>query len=110
MRVDNIGRTSPPEQLTYPLAVVLAQWFDADTRQHAREIGLRAAIAPDPTNNRRTRPQRRALPLEHAQLGARHTIRRSIATSAPASSTAFTQHPNEEPGQAGMRLRRAQPR
>ena len=57
MRVDNIGRTSPPEQLTYPLTVVLAQWFDADTRQHAREIGLPAAITPDLTNNRRTRPQ-----------------------------------------------------
>ena len=36
MRIDNIGRTSPSEQLTYLLAVVLAQWFDADTRQHAR--------------------------------------------------------------------------
>jgi hypothetical protein len=71
---DNIGRTSPPEQLTYPLAVVLAQWFDTDTCQHAREIGLLAAIAPDLTNNRRARPQRRALPLEHAQLGTYHTI------------------------------------
>jgi hypothetical protein len=74
MRVDNIGRTSPPEQLTYPLAVVPAQRFDADTRQHAGEIGLRAAVAPDLTNNRRTRPQRRPLPLEHAQLGTYLTI------------------------------------
>ena len=36
MRIDNIGRTSPSEQLTYLLAVVLAQWFNADTRQHSR--------------------------------------------------------------------------
>jgi hypothetical protein len=74
MRVDNIGRTSPSEQLAYPVAVVLAQCFDADTRQHAREIGLLPAIAPDLTNNRRTRPQRRPLLLEHAQLGTYHTI------------------------------------
>ncbi len=66
MRVDDVGRTSPPEQLTYPLAIVLVQWFDADTRQHARQIGLLAAIAPDLADNCRTRPQRRPNPLEHA--------------------------------------------
>ena len=66
MRVDDVGRTSPPEQLTYPLAVVLVQWFDANTRQHARKIGLLAAIAPDLADNCRTRPQRRPNPLEHA--------------------------------------------
>ena len=32
MCVDDVCRTSLPEQLTYPLAVVLVQWFDADTR------------------------------------------------------------------------------
>jgi hypothetical protein len=74
MCIDNIGRTSPSEQLTQLLAVVLAQWFDADTRQHTREIDLLAAIAPDLTNHRRTDPQRRALPLEHAQLGTDHTV------------------------------------
>ena len=74
MRVDDIGRTSPPEQLTYPLAVIAAQRFDADTRQHPRQIGLLAAIAPDLADNRRTRPQRGPEPLEHPQLGTNHTI------------------------------------
>jgi len=83
MRVDNIGRTGPSEYFTYPLAVVLAQWFDADTRQDACEIGLLAAIAPDLTNNRRTRPQRRALPLEHAQLGAYHAVTTVNADQCP---------------------------
>ena len=68
MCVDDIGRTSTCEQLAYTLAVVLAQCFDADTRQHAREIGLPAAIAPHLTNDRGTRPQRRPPLLEHAQL------------------------------------------
>ena len=74
MRIDDIGRTSLCEQLTYPLAVVLAQWFDADTRQDAREVGLLAAIAPDLTNDCRTRPEWGPLLLEHAQLGTYHTI------------------------------------
>lgn len=74
MRVDDIGGTSLPEQLAYPRAVAGAQWFDADTRQDAREVGLPAAIAPDLTDNRRTRAQRRPLPLEHAQLGTYDTI------------------------------------
>ncbi len=74
MRVDNIGRTSLPEQLTDPLAVVLAQWFDAHTRQDACEVGLLAAIAQDLAHNRRARPQRRPLPLKHAQPGTYHTV------------------------------------
>jgi len=41
MRIDDIGRTGPSEQLTDPLAIVLAQWFDGDTRQHAGEIDLK---------------------------------------------------------------------
>ncbi len=70
MRVDDIGGTSLSEQLTYPLAVVFAQWFDADTRQDACEVGLLAAIAPDLTDNCRTRPERRPLLLEHAHHSA----------------------------------------
>jgi hypothetical protein len=89
MGVGDIGRTSPSEQLTYPLAVVLAQCFDADTRQHAREIGLLAAIAPDPPNNRRTRPQRRPLPLEHAQLGTYRATPRPPRWVSPQSEPAL---------------------
>ena len=74
MRIDHIGRTSPSEQLTYPLAVVISQWFDADTRQDAREVGLLAAVAPGLTNHRRTGTERYPLLLEYAQLGTYHTI------------------------------------
>lgn len=74
MRVDHISGTSPAEQFAYPLAIVLAQWLDADACKDAGEIGLLAAIPPDLTNNRSARPQRRSLPLEHAQLGTYHSI------------------------------------
>jgi hypothetical protein len=74
MRIDDIGRTSPCEQLAYPLAVVFAQCFDADARQHAHEIGLPAAIAPDLANDRGTRPQRRPPLLEHPQLGTYRAV------------------------------------
>lgn len=74
MRIDHIGRTSLSEQLTYPLAVVPAQWFDAGTRQDAREVDLLAAVAPGLTNDRRTHPKGYPLPLEHPQLGPNHTI------------------------------------
>src|SRR6516165_9001880 len=47
VRVDDIGRASPCEQLANPLAVVLTQRFGSDTRQHSCEIGLPAAITPD---------------------------------------------------------------
>lgn len=69
MCVNDIGRTRPCEQFAYTLAVVLAQCFYADTRQHAREIGLSAAIAPDLANDRSACPHRRPTLLEHAQLG-----------------------------------------
>jgi RNA polymerase sigma factor (sigma-70 family) len=68
VRIDDIGRTSPGEQFAYPRAVVFAQCLDADTRQHAREIRLPAAIAPYLTNDCGTRPQRRPSLLEHPQL------------------------------------------
>lgn len=74
MRINNIAGTSLPEQLTYPLAVAGAKWFDADPGQDARKIGLFAAIAPDLANNRRTRPERRPLLLKHAQLCTHHPI------------------------------------
>ncbi len=74
MRVGNIGRTSLSEQLTYPHAVIFAQCFNADTRQDAREVCLLAAIAPDLTDNRRTRPEWCALQLKDAQLGTYQTI------------------------------------
>jgi hypothetical protein len=74
MRIDNIGRTGLSEQLAYPLAVVLAQWFDADASQQTREVGLLAAIAPDLSDDRGAGPEWRPLPLEHAQLGTYHTI------------------------------------
>jgi hypothetical protein len=74
MGVDDVGRPRLREQLTYPLAVVGAEWLYASARQHAREVHLRAAITPDLTYNGRTRPQRRPLPLEHAQLGAQDAI------------------------------------
>jgi hypothetical protein len=74
MGVDDVGRPRLPEQLTYPLAVVGAQWLYANARKHAREVPLRTAITPDLTHNGRTRPQRRSLPLEHAQLGAQDAI------------------------------------
>src|SRR5215467_3278354 len=68
VRVDDIGRASLREQLAYPLAVIPAQCFDSHARQYSCEIGLLAAITPDLTDNRGTRPQRRPLLLEHAQL------------------------------------------
>src|SRR5215471_4235830 len=68
VRIDDIGRASPREQLAYPLAVIPVQCFCSNTRQYTREIGLLAAITPDLTDNRGTRTQRRPLPLEHAQL------------------------------------------
>src|SRR5262249_46211065 len=74
MGVDDVGRTRLPQQLTYPLAVVGAQCLDASACQHPRKIYLSAAIAPDLTHHRRARPQRRPLPLEHAQLGAQHAV------------------------------------
>ena len=69
MRVNDVGRTGSCEQFAYPLTVVLAQFFDADTRQHAREIGLLAAITPDLPNDRGACPHRRPPLLKHAQLG-----------------------------------------
>lgn len=74
MGVDDVGRPRVPEQLTYPLAVVGAQWLYANARKYAREIHLRAAITPDLTHNGRARPQRCPLPLEHAQLGAQDAV------------------------------------
>jgi hypothetical protein len=74
MGVDDAGRPRLPQQLTYPLAVVGAQWLYANARKHAREIHLRAAITPDLTHNGRARPQRCPLPLEHAQLGAQDAV------------------------------------
>jgi len=68
VRVDDIGRASPREQLAYPPAVIPAQCFGPHTRQHSCEIGLLAGITPDLTDNRGTRTQRRPLLLEHAQL------------------------------------------
>ena len=68
VRVDDIGRASPREQLAYPLTVIPAQCFGSHTRQYSCEIGLLAAITPDLTDNRGTRTQRRPLLLEHAQL------------------------------------------
>jgi len=68
VRVDDIGRASPREQLAYPLAVIPAQCFGSHARQYSCEIGLLAAITPDLTDNRGTRTQRRPLLLEHAQL------------------------------------------
>lgn len=59
MRVNDICRTSLCEQFPYPLAVVPAQCLDTDTRQHAREIGLLAAITPDLPNGRGACPHRR---------------------------------------------------
>jgi hypothetical protein len=70
MRVNDVSRTSACEQFAYSLAVVLAQFFDADTGQHARKIGLLAAIPPNLANNRSAYPHRRPPLLEHAQLGA----------------------------------------
>jgi hypothetical protein len=69
VRVHNVGRAGPGEQLAYPLAVVPAQCLGSDTRQHSGEIGLLAAITPDLTDNRGTRTQRCPPLLEHAQLG-----------------------------------------
>jgi len=74
MGVDDVGRPRLPEERAYPLAVVGAQWLHANARQNAREIRLRAAITPDLTHNGRARPQRRPLPLEHAQLGAEDPV------------------------------------
>jgi hypothetical protein len=68
VRVDDIGRASPREQLAYPLAVIPAQCLGSHARQYSCEIGLLAAITPDLTDNRGTRTQRRPPPLEHAQL------------------------------------------
>lgn len=68
VRVDDIGRASPREQLAYPLAVIPVQRFGPHARQYSCEIGLLAAITPDLTNNRGTRTQRRPLLLEHTQL------------------------------------------
>jgi hypothetical protein len=68
VRVDDIGRAGPREQLAYPLAVIPAQCFGSHARQYSCEIGLLAAITPDLTDNRGTRTQRRPLLLEHAQL------------------------------------------
>lgn len=74
MRINNIGGTSLPEQLTYPLTLAGAKWFDADTSQDARKVDLLAAIPPDLANNRRARPERRPPLLKHAQLGTHHPI------------------------------------
>ena len=68
VRVNDIGRASPREQLAYPLAVIPAQCFGSHARQYSCEIGLLAAITPDLTDNRGTRTQRRPPLLEHAQL------------------------------------------
>jgi hypothetical protein len=68
VRIDDISRASPREQLAYLLAVIPVQCFGSHTRQYSCEIGLLAAITPDLTDNRGTRTQRRPLLLEHAQL------------------------------------------
>jgi len=74
MRIDDIGGSGPAEQLAYFPAVVFAQRLDAGPGQHAGQIGLRAAIAPDLANHRRAGPQRCCLLLEHAQLGSQKAI------------------------------------
>jgi hypothetical protein len=74
MRIDNIGGASLSEQLADPFAITLAQRFDANALQDAREIGLLAAIAPHLAYDRRARSHRCRLPLEHAQLGAYDAI------------------------------------
>ncbi len=68
------GRTGLAEQHSYFPAVVLAQSLDADAGQHARQVDLRTAIAPDLTDDRRTRPDRYALLLEHPEPGTQHAI------------------------------------
>jgi hypothetical protein len=74
VRVDNIGRTGARKQLADPLAILLAESLNTHPRQHARKVGLLAAITPDLAHNRGARPHRRSPPLEHAQLGAYHTV------------------------------------
>jgi hypothetical protein len=74
MRIDNIGGASVAEQLAYLFAIALAQRFDANAIQDAREIGLLAAIAPDLAHDRRARSHRCRLPLEDAQLGTYCTV------------------------------------
>lgn len=69
MRVYDIGRTSACQQLAYLLTVIAAQRLNTDTGQHAREIDLPPAIAPDLSDDGSARPQRRPLLLEHPQLG-----------------------------------------
>src|SRR5262249_10404976 len=74
VRIDDIGRASPREQLAYPLAVVPAQCLGSHTRQYSCEIGLLAAITPDLTDNRGTRTQRRPALLEHTQLSTHRPV------------------------------------
>jgi hypothetical protein len=74
MRINDIGRAGPRQQLTYALAVIHAQRLNADACQYPREIGLLAAITPDLTNYRGTGPQRSTQLVQHTQLGAHRTV------------------------------------
>ena len=56
MCVDNISRTGLREQLADPLAILLTESFDTHPRQHARKVGLLAAITPHLAYNRGARP------------------------------------------------------
>ncbi len=69
MRVDNVSRAGPRQELANALAVIFAQRLDADACHYPREIGLLAPITPDLTNYRGACPQRRAELMQHAQLG-----------------------------------------
>jgi len=74
MRVDDVSRASPAEQLAYLLAVVGVQRLDANASQYTRQVDLRAVIAPDLADYRRACAQWCSLLLEHAQLGSHHAV------------------------------------